>query len=195
MDITDAELIEASRESPAAFGELFERHFDSVHRFCARRVGLVRAEDLAGETFRRAFEYRDRYDSEQTSALPWLFGIAMNLVRTEFRSGATRDRVHLRLASIAGTVASDAIDDSLAALDAREDLVLVARLLANLPEDDVEALLLHVWDGLTYNEVAVALAVPVGTVRSRISRLRRRLESMLAESNRCQGHGTGTGGK
>jgi RNA polymerase sigma factor (sigma-70 family) len=195
MDLTDAEVIEAARDAPAAFGELFERHFDSVHRFCARRVGLSRAEDLAGETFRRAFEHRDRYNAEQTSALPWLLGIAMNLVRSELRSSAALDRVHLRLASMAGTATADAVSDALAARDTHEELVAVARLIATLPEDDVEALLLHVWDGLSYSEVAATLGIPIGTVRSRLSRLRRRLESMLAESNRCHGLGTGMGGR
>jgi RNA polymerase sigma factor (sigma-70 family) len=195
MDVTDAEVIEAARQTPAAFGELFKRHFDSVHRFCVRRVGLARGEDLAGETFRRAFEYRERYESEQASALPWLLGIAMNLVRGELRSSATRNRVHLRLISIAGALAADPVGDALAALDAREELVSVARLLATLPEDDVEALLLHVWDGLSYSEVAETLGIPIGTVRSRLSRLRRRLESMLAESRPCPGLGTGMGGR
>ena len=194
MDATDAEVLATAQELPEAFGELFERHFDAVHRFCARRVGVSRGEDLAGETFRRAFEHRDRFDLEQTSARPWLFGIAMNLIRTELRSKTIHDLAYLRLATFAGAGSADLVGDALDALVAREELAVVARLLMTLPEDEVEALFLHVWDGFSYAEVAVALEIPLGTVRSRLSRLRRRLETMLADANRRPRSATGRGG-
>lgn len=82
MDVDDAHVIKAALPAPEAFGELFERHFDRVHRICARRVGRTRAEDLAGETFRRAFESRSSYDLERANAFPWLLGIAVNVART-----------------------------------------------------------------------------------------------------------------
>jgi RNA polymerase sigma factor (sigma-70 family) len=196
MAVSDAKLMRVALDDPAVFGELFERHFDAVYRFCERRVGRAGAEDLAGETFRRAFEARGSYDFEQASALPWLYRIALNLVRDEARSRAAQDRAYAHLHALAAVNTSDGVGgEALAALEARDELALVARLLVSLPEDDVEALFRHVWDDLSYSEVAVALGVPVGTVRSRLSRLRRRLAVLLAEANRCPGETrTGTGG-
>jgi DNA-directed RNA polymerase specialized sigma24 family protein len=86
----DATLIQAAQNDSASFGSLFDRHFDTVYRFCARRVGGDLAEDIAGETFRRAFEARDSYDLRQSNALPWLFRIALNLVRDASRHAARR---------------------------------------------------------------------------------------------------------
>lgn len=196
MVIDDASVIEAAQSTPEAFGELFERHFDRVHRFCARRVGSTRAEDLAGETFRRAFEARWSYDLERASALPWLFGIATNLVRAELRASATKDRALARFAVLAEGAVPDPSSELVVLLDARARLSLVARLLVTLPADDVEALFLHVWDELSYAEVAEALDVPVGTIRSRLSRLRRRLDALVSQSTNCpDAIRTGTGGQ
>jgi DNA-directed RNA polymerase specialized sigma24 family protein len=100
MDVDDARLIETALRTPEAFGELLERHFDAVHRFCARQAGRGRAEDLAGETFRRAFESRFRYDLDQQNALPWLLGIAVNLVRGELRLQSTQNVAYLPLADL-----------------------------------------------------------------------------------------------
>ena len=175
----DAALIRAARSDPASFGALFDRHFATVYRFCERRAGRDLAEDLAGETFRRAFEARDAYDLAQPSALPWLFRIALNLVRDTMRARAAEDRAYARLRAIAENKAPSQDDHVARSAETRADLARVARQLVTEPEEDVEALFLHVWDGLSYLEVAIALGVPIGTVRSRLSRLRRRLEGAL----------------
>jgi RNA polymerase sigma factor (sigma-70 family) len=180
---TDAEVIEAAETTPEVFGELFERHFDAVYRFCERRIGRAAAEDLAGETFRRAFEFRSRYDREQDNARPWLYGIAMNLIRVELRSHTIQDRAYTKLEALTGISGSDDISKFVTASAAREQLAAVARLLITLPEDDVEILLLHVWDELSYSEVSSSLGIPVGTVRSRLSRLRRRLGALMSQTN------------
>ena len=175
----DATLIRAALTDPASFGALFDRHFTAVYRFCERRVGRTMAEDLAGETFRRAFEARHSYDLSRPSALPWLYRIALNLVRDALRARAAEDRAFARLHALAGTESPSEDDQAARRAEARSDLAVLARLLLAEPQQDVEALFLHVWDGLSYLDVAAALGVPVGTVRSRLSRLRHRLEEGL----------------
>lgn len=175
----DAALMRAAQTAPASFGKLFDRHFTAVYRFCERRVGRTMAEDLAGETFRRAFEARHSYDLSRPSALPWLYRIALNLVRDALRARAAEDRAYARLHALAGTSSPSEDDQAARRADARADLAALARLLLAEPEEDVDALFLHVWDGLSYVDVAAALGVPVGTVRSRLSRLRHRLEEGL----------------
>jgi len=175
----DAALMRAALTDPASFGALFDRHFAAVYRFCDRRVGRSMAEDLAGETFRRAFEARHSYDLGRPSALPWLYRIALNLVRDALRARAAEDRAYARLQALAGTESPSEDDQAARRAEARSDLAVLARLLLAEPQQDVEALFLHVWDGLSYLDVAAALGVPVGTVRSRLSRLRHRLEERL----------------
>lgn len=176
----DAALMRAALTDPASFGALFDRHFTAVYRFCERRVGRSMAEDLAGETFRRAFEARHSYDMSRPSALPWLYRIALNLVGDALRARAAEDRSYARLHALAGTGSPSESDQAARRAEARADLAALARLLLAEPQPDVEALFLHVWDGLSYLDVATALGVPVGTVRSRLSRLRHRLGQALA---------------
>jgi RNA polymerase sigma factor (sigma-70 family) len=178
--VSDATLIEAAQNDSTSFGTLFDRHFGAVYRFCARRVGGDLAEDIAGETFRRAFEARRSYDPCQPDALPWLFRIALNLVRDAIRSRAVEDRAYGRLRALARAGTLNEEDHVARSVEARAELARLARLLVAEPREDVDALFLHVWDGLSYVEVATALGVPVGTVRSRLSRLRQRLEATLA---------------
>jgi RNA polymerase sigma factor (sigma-70 family) len=175
----DAELIRAAQKDPTSFGTLFDRHFGAVYRFCARRVGRDLAEDIAGETFRRAFEARRTYDLRQPNALPWLFRIALNLVRDAIRARAAEDRAYARLRALARAWTLSEEDLVQKSTEERAELARLARLLVAESQEDVDALFLHVWEGLSYVEVATALGVPVGTVRSRLSRLRQRLETML----------------
>ena len=177
----DAVLIGAARNDPASFGALFDRHFGTVYRFCGRRVGRDLAEDLAGETFRRAFEARHTYDLNQPDALPWLFRIALNLVRDAIRTRAAEDRAYIRLQALAGVGWRSEEDQVARSAEARAELAHLARLLVAEPKADVDALFLHVWDGLSYAEVATALGIPDGTARSRLSRLRHRLEAALGD--------------
>lgn len=193
----DAVLIQAAQDDPASFGTLFERHFGTIYRFCGRRVGQDLAEDLAGETFRRAFEARTTYDLDHPNALPWLYAIARHLVQDSIRARAAEDRAYARLRAFGAVSLPNDEESAVRAVEARANLRQLARLLLTETEDDVEALFLNVWDGLTYAEIATALEVPVGTVRSRLSRLRRRLKSALegpyAENTHLRAQGGSSG--
>jgi RNA polymerase sigma-70 factor (ECF subfamily) len=183
MPPTDAELIAASWSEGAAFGAIFDRHFGRVFRFCARRTGQHAAEDLAGEVFRRAFEHRLSYDTARHDATPWLLAIALNLVRDATRSSLTAEQVRRRLEAFEA-VRPAGLDDVVASrLDAKRRLVAVAAALELAPDDEVEPLLLYVWDELSYAEIAEVLAIPVGTVRSRLNRVRHRLLELLDDAS------------
>jgi RNA polymerase sigma factor (sigma-70 family) len=181
MELSDAEVIEASWRNPEAFGTIFDRHLQAIFGYCARRMGAGPAEDLAGETFLRAFHGRGRFDLSQASARPWLFGIARNVVREQSRDlgrqGVSVESSHAH----AGFGPVDPAVLASAGADARHDLDVIARALPELPEDEVETLLLHVWEGLSYAECALTLGIPIGTVRSRLNRIRRRLRERLPQ--------------
>ena len=174
---SDAALIAASIDTPVAFAAVFDRHYDFVHRYLARRVGFDLSDDLASETFTTAFRVRARYDLSHSGARPWLLGIATNLIRHHRRAEVRRLRAYERLEAehAAG------IDEEMVAAraDAAAARPRIARALARVPDRDRDALLLLAWADLTYAEIAVALGIPIGTVRSRIHRARNRLRELL----------------
>ena len=178
--LTDAQIIATSGSDPSRFGEIFDRHFPAIHRYVNRRVGRELADDLASETFSVAFRNRGRFDPTRDDAGPWLYGIAANLLRDHRRSERRR------LLAYAKTGVDPVTDEGFDAVDARLDASVagpvVARALVRLKPGDREALLLFAWAELTYREIAEALAIPVGTVRSRLSRARRQVHEILAAS-------------
>jgi RNA polymerase sigma factor (sigma-70 family) len=172
--LTDGELITQSRSAADAFHELFNRHFKAVHRYLVRRVGRDRADDLASQTFTVAFTRRVTFRSDASDARPWLLGIATNLLmnerRAEQRSLEAVARIQADRLRPAADRASDGLDHE------------VAAALAGLDPDQRDVLLLFAWGELSYEEIALALSIPVGTVRSRMSRARSHLRRRLASS-------------
>jgi len=175
---SDSDVIGRSLAEPEAFAAIYDRHAPALLRFLGRRIGAETGEALAHEAFRIAFERRKSFDSSRASALPWLYGIASNLLRKHRRAEARRLRASARMA--AGGEAADG-RSAAGALHARLLLPRVAEALAALPELEREALLLFAWEGLPYEAIAEALEVPIGTVRSRLSRARARLRELLGE--------------
>lgn len=175
---TDAELVADSLDRPSAFGGIFDRHATVLHRYLVRRVGAADADGLVGETFRIAFEKRSTFDVTRPSARPWLYGIATNLVARRQRSEARRLRATARLAATRQP-SVDLAEQVTSAIAGAERWTAVAVALTRLPAADRDALLLHVWEGLPYEDVAAALDIPVGTVRSRLNRARRRLRELV----------------
>jgi RNA polymerase sigma-70 factor (ECF subfamily) len=173
-DPSDAEVIGRSLGDPGAFATLFDRHAAPLLRYLVRRVGADAADGLLGEAFRIAFERRASFDSGRASARPWLYGIATHVLARHRRAEARRLRATARLAA-ERVPTDDASERVIAELDARELWTRVADAIAALPGGERDALLLYAWEDLSYEEIATALEVPVGTVRSRLNRARRRL--------------------
>ena len=170
---TDAILIERSMRAPQEFGAVFDRHWVSLHAYCTSRAGAA-GEDISAEVFRLAFDRRGRYDRRIESARPWLYGIATNLLRQHFRSSQRGERAGRRARALAE------LETAVQPLEQLEAQMLgphLSEALTSLPEIDREALLLLAWAELDYQEIARALDVPVGTVRSRIHRARARVRA------------------
>lgn len=177
---TDAELIEASWTDPEQFAHLFDRHAPLIHRYIARRAGHEVAEDLVAETFLAAFGARRRYLASYADARPWLYGIATKLIGQHRREEARQLRV--RLAAVPERDDPGPGNKVAADVTAASVRGVLAAALAGLPAADRDVLLLIAWEQLRYDEVARALGIPVGTVRSRLSRARKHLRAALAGS-------------
>jgi RNA polymerase sigma factor (sigma-70 family) len=155
---------------------LFADHFDLIYRFAARRVGRDAALDVAAETFAQAVCGADRLDPAR-DARAWLFGIASNVIRRHRRAEERRIRAYAAVEQ-----QSDA--QGLNGRPAQPESLLRARLvegLMRLDAGDRDALLLFAWADLSYEEVAAALEIPLGTVRSRIHRARHALRESLGD--------------
>lgn len=172
----DSDAILASVEKPAGFATIFDRHFDAVHAYLQRRVGPDLADELSAQTFLVAFDKRRGYDPAEADARPWLFGIATNLLRRRHRDEVRQFRAYARSATDPVLDAFEGVDSRLDASKMRRQLI---EALAEIPSGELDALLLYAWADLSYSEIACALNLPTGTVRSRLSRARDRIRTAL----------------
>src|SRR5262245_20894772 len=173
---TDAEVLAASLAEPGVFMVIFDRHVGAIARYLGRRLPWPVAEDLAAEVFATAFSSRVRYDLRRADALPWLYGITANLLRAHAR----REERELEM------LARTAFDPTVARIEPADGLASglepeLADGLLRLSPDEREVLLLVAWADLTYEQVGEALAIPVGTVKSRLNRARATLRTGLSE--------------
>lgn len=175
---SDTEAIAASLVDPHAFGAIFERHFGAIHGYLCRRFDDELADELTAQTFFVAFDRRSRFDQERTDARPWLFGIATNLARNHRR----REQAELRKIAAMATESGTVIEGVEARVDAERLRGSLAHALADLPVEESDVLCLLVWAELNQAEIADALAIPLGTVKSRLSRARGRLQAALGLS-------------
>ena len=171
--LSDDEVIKASFNAPESFAVIFDRHGSAIHTYLARRIGITMAEDLTGETFLIAFRRRQKYNFTETSARPWLYGIATNLLRRERR---VEIRQYRALARTGVDPAFDGLDEEVLGRVAAEDQVRrLASALASLSAREREVLTLVAQAQLSYAEVSAALGIPIGTVRSRLHSARQRI--------------------
>ncbi len=167
--------------SPDWFSAIFDRHAAHIHRYLVRRIGPVAAEDALGETFLVAFRKREGYDTERREARPWLYGIATNLVAQR-----RRDEVReLKLREALGPPPDEEGHADRVAEQVTAEAMgkLLDGALADLAEGDRDTLTLFAGEGLSYEEIAVALGIPLGTVRSRLNRARRKVREALGHQD------------
>jgi RNA polymerase sigma factor (sigma-70 family) len=163
-----------------SFGLLFERHGRAVYNFAFRRTAnWAAAEDAASEVFLVAWRRRAEvvFSGELGSILPWLLGVATNYLRN-VRRGQARGEV--ALARLGVEAQPDFSDDIVGRLGDEARMAEVLQVVDELPEHERDVLALCAWSGLDYEEAALALSIPVGTVRSRLSRARAHLRELLA---------------
>ena len=179
---SDAAIIGRSVREPECFARVFDRYYDTIHGYVARRLGATLADDLASETFLTAFARRDRYDVARADARPWLFGIASNLVARHHRA---EQRWYRALARTGVDDVSEGHADRVAVrLDATARQSALAAALAAVPTRDRDVLLLVAWAELTSEQAGQALGIPSGTARSRLHRARRRMRDALERTER-----------
>ncbi|RLU80626.1 RNA polymerase [Streptomyces griseocarneus] len=163
-----------------AFAELYEEHARTVYNHAFRLTGdWSAAEEVMSETFLEAWRTREKVEPEGDSLRPWLLGIATNKARNANRG------LRRRMAFLARRPTTDQVldfaDESASRVDGVRELDAMRRALEALRRPEREVLALCVWSGLDYAQAAAALGVPVGTVRSRLSRARARLRRLTDE--------------
>lgn len=173
-DQRDGHVIAQSLEHPELFARLYDRYAPDIHRYAARRLGDHAADDVTADTFLTAFRVRARYDASRASARPWLYGIAAHLIGKQRRKEVRGLRALARTGH--DPVAAGWVEDT---ADLVADRAPLADALAALSAADRHVLLLVAWADLPYQEVAEALGIPVGTVRSRLNRARRKVRAAL----------------
>ncbi|WP_433367372.1 RNA polymerase sigma factor [Streptosporangium sp. CA-115845] len=179
--VSDAEIIASSLNDPEAFAALFDSYHAMLYRYVSFRLGPEVAEDLVNEAFLIAFRRRRSYDLSYRDARPWLLGIATKLIARYRRAEVSRYRALERqhpLQRVEGP--EEAITHDLIAAGARPALLHALSLLSR---GDRDVLLLVAWSDMTYDEAARALDIPLGTVKSRLNRARRKVRDALGDVN------------
>lgn len=172
--------------SAGEFAARYDQHHLAVFRYAARRLGQETAEDVVAEAFTIAWARIASFDPQRGEFVSWLFGIVTNVIARHHRQETRQWRAFSKV----GVDETDTFDDELAnRLDADVRWPHVAAVLAGMSSQDRDVLLLHVWQEMSYQQVADTLGIPVGTVRSRIARARGRLA--VASTERATSGGGG----
>ncbi len=181
---TDAELWERTRAGDAeAFGDLYERHARAVQSYCLwRTADLQGAEDATATVFLEAWRGRRGLELTADSAASLLLGIANNVIRHQWRSQRRHRDALVRLQNVAPPLPTDLEGEAVARLDAIQQLRQGGEAIRRLPRREREVLSLLAWSDLSYKEIAAALELPLGTVRSRLARARERLGDAFPET-------------
>jgi RNA polymerase sigma factor (sigma-70 family) len=169
-------------DAAAELGRQFDLHGRRILLYLARRTDLQTAEDLLSETFVTALVRWDTFDPDGREPLPWLFGIATNLLHRHWRSERRALRAMSRMAE------PDAVADRAGdRVDVQRAVRTVIDELDRMRPAVRDTVLLHAWAELTYEQIAVATGVPVGTVRSRLNRARTALRAVPGATDPLNG--------
>lgn len=182
------ELVQPARSDAAptavdrtTFESWYEQSVEDVFGFFARRVGPDRAEDLTAEVYMRAWKCRHTFEAGRGVPRAWLFGIARNLMKDHLRSEQRQLRAYSRASNQSRSDADEAqFERAMDRADMDRFRPVVASALLELSADELDILWLHAGGQLSYHEMAEVLDVAVGTVRSRLSRARKRLAGLLS---------------
>ncbi|MFF0864098.1 RNA polymerase sigma factor [Nonomuraea sp. NPDC003560] len=171
----------------AAFSRLFDEYAKAVYNHAFRlTANWSEAEDVMALTFLEAWRLRAKIDPEGGSLRPWLLGIATNVSRNVRRAARRHDDALARIPK--GESVPDFAEEVVGRIDDAERLAAVRRAFGRLRKQEQDVFALCVWAALDYAQAAEALGVPVGTVRSRLSRARRKLAE-FAERDGLTEHG------
>jgi RNA polymerase sigma-70 factor (ECF subfamily) len=178
--VSDSDLWLAARSGDsAAFGMLFDRHSRAIYNYCFRRVGnWASGEDMLSIVFLEAWRRRE-VELPEGMVLPWLYGVATNVARNASRSQRRYRRALERMPPPEAT--PDFGGDADARLDDEAAMREVLSLVGQLRQEEQDVFWLCGWSELTYEQASVALQIPVGTVRSRLSRARTSLRELGAD--------------
>jgi RNA polymerase sigma-70 factor, ECF subfamily len=174
---------------PDSFGTLFDEHARAVYNHAFRLTGnWSTAEDVVALTFLEAWRLRGSVDPEGGSLRPWLLGIATNVARNSRRASRRHAAALERLPS--AEVVPDFAEELVGRIYDLEQIRLVQQVLASLRRAEREVVALCVWAGLDYASAATALGIPVGTVRSRLARARKKLRNSPPGDGQVRGDRT-----
>ena len=180
VELDDAELILRSSREPELFGVLFERHAEAMLAFFVRRtLDVEAAAELVAETFAEGFSSRRRFREQDVEGVAWLYGIGRHLLSRYFRTGAVEARARRRLLMPERHVGEEDYDRIEELIDVEDLADDVRDALAELPEDQREAISLRVVDGRSYREVAETLGCTEVAARARVSRGLKRIATRM----------------
>jgi RNA polymerase sigma factor (sigma-70 family) len=168
-----------------AFGVLFDRYAPAVYNYCFRRSGdWALAEDLTSVVFLETWRRCSQVELTDGRALPWLFGVATNVIRNQRRSLRRYRKTIERIPALEPE--RDFVDDLVERLETQQRMRAVLAEVAHLPRSEQEVLALCIWEGLSNDQAAEALGIPNATLRTRLFRLRARLRKAAASTDRTR---------
>ena len=159
----------------AQFQTMYTAHRDAIWSYCMRRVERAEVEDAVAEVFVVAWRRQDQAPPGEET-LPWLYGVARNVVRNTNRARYRRQRLNTKVSSL-GTQPEDPSDVQVVR-NMQDEALLDA--VASLKDDEQELLRLRTWEELPINQIAIVVGKSPRSVESKLGRIRKKLARKLA---------------